>query len=95
MSWRGTTGGPIVTIPGFNPVEVYETAIANLAPTLERRPKPTSAEEVLEWAGEPLATAEVAAIMQRSLAAAHALLQQVARPEAAGADFYWTSPGAA
>jgi hypothetical protein len=85
-----TTGGPTVTVPGFNPVEVYETAVANLAPSVERRPKPTSAEEVLEWAGEPLATAEVAAIMQRSLAAAHALLQQVARPEAAGADFYWT-----
>jgi 2-hydroxychromene-2-carboxylate isomerase len=85
-----TSGGPTVTIPGFNPVEVYETAIANLAPMIERRPKATSAEEVLEWAGEPLATAEVAAVMQRSLAAAHALLQQVAQPEAAGADFYWT-----
>jgi predicted DsbA family dithiol-disulfide isomerase len=85
-----STGGPTVTVPGFNPIEVYETAVANLAPTLERRPKPTSAEEVLEWAGEPLATAEVAAIMQRSLAAAHAMLQQVARPEPAGADFYWT-----
>jgi predicted DsbA family dithiol-disulfide isomerase len=85
-----STGGPVVTVPGFNPVEVYETALANLAPTLERRGKPASAEEVLEWAGEPLATAEVAAIMQRSVAAARAILQQVARPEPAGADFYWT-----
>ncbi len=85
-----STGGPTVTVPGFNPVEVYETAVANLAPTLERRPKPTSPEEVLEWAREPLATAEVAAVMGRSLAAAHAMLPHVARPEPAGADFYWT-----
>ena len=91
---RRSTGGPLVTVPGFNPAEVYETAIANLAPTLERRPKPTSAEEVLEWAGEPLATAEVAAIMQRSLTATHAILQQAAQPEPVGADFYWTlDPG--
>jgi len=87
---RRSPGGPVVAVPGFNPVEVYETAIANLAPTLGRRAKPTSAEEVLEWAGEPLATAEVAAIMQRSLPAAHGILQKVARPEAVGADFYWT-----
>jgi hypothetical protein len=85
-----STGGPVVTVPGFNPVEVYETAIANLAPSLPRRPKPTSAKEVLEWAGEPLATAEVAAIMQRSIPAAHAVLQQFAHPDPAGADFYWT-----
>ena len=44
-------------VPGFNPVEVYETAIAHLEPNLDRRAKPTSAEELLAWAGEPLATA--------------------------------------
>ena len=33
-------GGATFAVPGFNPVEVYETAIANLAPGLERRPKP-------------------------------------------------------
>jgi hypothetical protein len=50
--------------PGFNPVEAYEVAIANLAPELERRQKPKHVEDVLAWAGEPLATAEVALIMQ-------------------------------
>src|SRR5215218_459182 len=28
-----------IAVPGFNPVEVYETAIANLAPDLRRRPR--------------------------------------------------------
>ncbi len=40
----------------------YETAVANLAPELARRPRPANAEEVLAWAGEPLATAEVALV---------------------------------
>ena len=34
------TAGRLIAVPGFNPVEAYETAIANLAPELERRPKP-------------------------------------------------------
>jgi predicted DsbA family dithiol-disulfide isomerase len=41
------SGGPPVTVPGFNPVEAYETAIANLAPELARRPKPQTVAEVL------------------------------------------------
>ena len=49
-------------MPGFNPVEAYETAIANLAPELERRAKPASVEEMLAWAREPLATAEIAMV---------------------------------
>ncbi len=79
-----------VTIPGFNPVEAYEAAIANLAPELIRRAKPESVEELLAWAGEPLATAEVATIAQLDLGAARAALQDVARPLPAGADHYWT-----
>ena len=88
-SYELTGNGAAASIPGFNPVEVYETAIANLAPGLERRPKPTSAEELLAWAGMPLATAEVALVLQRGLQATHAALARVARPIAAGADFYW------
>jgi predicted DsbA family dithiol-disulfide isomerase len=34
-------------IPGFNPVECYEVAIANLAPEVARRPKPESVLELL------------------------------------------------
>ena len=57
-----------VDLPGFRPVEAYEAAIANLAPELTRRPDPESVEEVLRWAGMPIATAEVAAVCDREIA---------------------------
>jgi predicted DsbA family dithiol-disulfide isomerase len=76
-------------VPGFNHVENYETAIANVAPQLERRPKPDSVGELLEWAEAPLATAEVALIAQLDARDARAELAKVATPIAAGADFYW------
>lgn len=82
--------GTAVAIPGFNPVEAYETAIANLAPELVRRPRPATVEELLAWAGEPLATAEVAAVAQLDPVRARVALGKVARPLPAGADFYWT-----
>jgi predicted DsbA family dithiol-disulfide isomerase len=79
-------------IPGFNPIEAYEAAIANARPELPRRAKPESAVEVLEWAPEPLATAEVAMIMQTGIDKARAALHAVGRFEPAGADGYWTLP---
>jgi hypothetical protein len=79
-----------VTIPGFNPVEVYEAAIANLAPELVRRAKANDAQELLAWAAEPLATSEVALIMQLDPQKTRAALAKVATPVAAGADFYWS-----
>jgi hypothetical protein len=79
-----------VVLPGFNSVEAYEAAIANLAPELVRRSPPESVEELLAWAGEPLATAEIELITQLEPAEARAALSRVARPIAAGADFYWT-----
>jgi hypothetical protein len=82
--------GRTVVIPGFNPVEAYETAIANLAPDLVRRPEPETVEVLLAWAGEPLATAEVAAVAGLDPAKARVALGKVARPVAAGADFYWS-----
>jgi len=85
--------GVTAVVPGFNPVEAYEVAIANLAPELERRARPASVEELLAWAGEPLATAEVAAVMQIDATEARAALSAVAVPDAAGADFYWTLDG--
>ena len=75
--------------PGFQPVEVYEAAIANLAPRLERRPPPESAEEVLAWAGEPLATAEVAAVCGASLEDVRPDLAQMAHPTPVGPEAYW------
>jgi predicted DsbA family dithiol-disulfide isomerase len=80
-----------VTVPGFNPIEAYETAIANRAPDLPRRPRPASVEELLEWAVEPLATAEVALVMQVGIEDARAALRPVAEWEPAGADGYWTA----
>jgi hypothetical protein len=88
-SYEFAGGGRTFTVPGFNPIEVYETAIANLAPDLERRDKPRTVEELLAWADEPLATAEVALIAQLEPRAARAALSRVATPIAAGADFYW------
>ena len=82
--------GATASVPGFNPIGAYETAIANLAPELVRRAPPDSAQELLAWAGEPLATAEVAAVMGLDAAHARTTLSKVARPIAAGADFYWT-----
>jgi 2-hydroxychromene-2-carboxylate isomerase len=83
-------GGAAIAVPGFNPVEVYETAIANLAPGLVRRPKPQAVAELLAWAGMPLATAEVALIAQLGSSATRVALSSVARPHPAGADCYWT-----
>ncbi len=83
-------GGAASAVPGFNPIEAYETAIANLAPELTRRAKPDSVAELLAWAGEPLATAEVAAVAQLDPVEARSALSRVARALPAGADFYWT-----
>jgi 2-hydroxychromene-2-carboxylate isomerase len=83
-------GGAVTAVPGFNPVEVYETAIANLAPELERRPRPASVEELLAWADEPLATAEVSLVAQLGMVATRVALSRVARAQPAGADLYWT-----
>jgi hypothetical protein len=76
--------------PGFQPVEVYEAAIANLAPRLERRPEPGSAEEVLAWAGDPLATAEVAAVMGVAIEDARPDLEQTAHPTPLGPEAFWS-----
>jgi 2-hydroxychromene-2-carboxylate isomerase len=76
-------------LPGFHPVEAYEAAIANVAPSLVRRPKPESVEELLAWAGEPLATAEIQAIMGDDPAVVRAALARVATPIPSGADCYW------
>jgi predicted DsbA family dithiol-disulfide isomerase len=82
-------------VPGFNPVEVYETAIANRAPELRRRSKPASVADVLAWAdGEPLATAEIALVMQWSLERTRDALSKAGSFQPAGADGYWTlDPG--
>jgi hypothetical protein len=56
---------------------------------MTRRDDPESVAEVLEWAGEPLATAEVAAVCEIDLAEAREQLGQVADEEHIGADGLW------
>ena len=82
-----TADGRTFAIPGFNPIEVYEAAMANFG--LTRRAKPESVEQVLSWATEPLATVEIIAIMQTDPAKTRAALTRAATPIPAGADFYW------
>jgi 2-hydroxychromene-2-carboxylate isomerase len=77
-------------VPGFNAVEGYEAAIANLAPELERRAAPESVEEVLAWAGEPLATAEVALVCGLDRDEAQRQLEAAATPVPLGGVAYWT-----
>ena len=77
-------------VPGFNAVEGYEAAIANLAPELDRRPAPESVEEVLAWAGEPLATAEVALVCGIDRDEAQRRLEAAATPVPLGDVAYWT-----
>jgi predicted DsbA family dithiol-disulfide isomerase len=79
-----------VDLPGFRPVEAYETALANLAPELRRRPDPEAVEEVLAWAGMPVATAEVAAVCDRPVTDVREELAHVAAFEPVGGDGYWS-----
>ena len=69
---------------GFQPVEAYDVLIANLDPTLERRPPPEDPLALLEHFRAGLTTQEVAALMTHGndapdrKAAETALLEQVA-----------------
>jgi predicted DsbA family dithiol-disulfide isomerase len=79
------------SVPGFQPTAAYEVAIANLVPQAERRPEPESVEAVLAWAGEPLATAEVAEVCGLALADAREQLGRVAREHHVGAEGFWST----
>jgi predicted DsbA family dithiol-disulfide isomerase len=81
-----------IAIPGFQPFAVYDVVMANLRPDLERRDDPTSVEEVLAWAGEPLATQEVAEVCGISFDDARAELERVAHGHPLGNDALWTLP---
>ncbi len=87
--------GRLLALPGYQPFEAYDVAVANLAPELERRPSPDSVEEALAWAGEPLATAEVAALCGLEPAAAREALARVAVERPVGADGWWSLETAA
>ena len=71
-----------VVAPGFQPVAAYEVLLANLAPDLARRADPATAAEVLAWAREPLAAAEVAAVLDAPREDVEAELELVAAGDA-------------
>jgi hypothetical protein len=84
--------GAHLSAPGLQPLESYEVAIANLAPSAERREDPAGVEEVLAWAGEPLATVEVAAVCEIELEQAREQLGRVAEETHLGFDGLWSLP---
>jgi 2-hydroxychromene-2-carboxylate isomerase len=61
------SGGRVLEAGGFQPVEAYDVCVANLDPTLERRPPPEDPAAVLETFPYPLTTREVAAVMAAHL----------------------------
>ena len=80
-----------IAVPGFQPFAAYDVVLANLVPGLDRRDPPKSVLEVLEWAGEPLASREVAVVMDIDHAAAREELGRVADEEHVGADGLWSA----
>jgi protein-disulfide isomerase-like protein with CxxC motif len=87
-------------VGGFQPFESYDTALANLDPSLERRPAPERAADAVLAFPIGLTTAEVASIMRGSdtsdadlPAAEHELIAAVAAGELvcapAGSDALW------
>ena len=80
-----------VDLPGYRPVEAYETALANIGPELVRRADPESVEQGLAWAGMPIATAEVAAVCDREVADVRAALARIGTFLPVGGDGYWTA----
>jgi hypothetical protein len=87
-----TDDGERFSAPGFQPLAVYEAALANLLPDVERRPDPESVEDVLAWAGEPLATQEVAVVCGLTLEEAREALGAVATETHLGFDGLWSLP---
>ncbi|MGZ4191100.1 MAG: hypothetical protein ACXVR1_04835 [Solirubrobacteraceae bacterium] len=87
--------GASLSVPGFQPLAAYEVAIANLAPEASRREDPEDVREVLDWAGEPLATIEVATICATSLDDARERLGRVADEAHLGFDGLWHLGGVA
>ena len=83
-------GDSVYVATGFQPWATYDVAVANLAPKLQRRDAPSDVADVLEWADEPLATAEIAALLGTSVDAAHAKLSEAgASFDAVGDDGFW------
>ena len=77
-------------MPGFQPFAAYDVVLANLIPDAARREPPESVEEVLTWAGEPLASKEVAVVCDTDVRTARESLGRVATETHIGADGLWS-----
>ena len=84
--------GVKISVPGFQPFAAYDVVLANLLPDLERRDPPDSAHAVLEWAGTPLASQEVATVMDITRSEAREALGRVAEERHVGAEGFWSIP---
>ena len=85
--------GVRLAVPGFQPFAVYDVLLANLVPGVDRREPPASAADALAWAGEPLATQEVAELLGIGRDEAREQLGKVAEEHPLGFDGLWTLPG--
>jgi hypothetical protein len=79
-----------IDLPGFQPLAAYEVALANLAPGAARRDPPDSVLELLQWAGESLATREVAVVCDVDHEEARQRLGRVATERHLGFDGLWS-----
>jgi predicted DsbA family dithiol-disulfide isomerase len=82
--------GVKLAVPGFQPFAVYDVVLANLVPGTERREAPDSIEQILRWAGSPLATREVAVLADLEPEDAREQLGRIAVERHVGADGFWT-----
>jgi 2-hydroxychromene-2-carboxylate isomerase len=85
--------GVTISVPGFQPFAAYDVVFANLVPGMERREPAQEVEDVLAWAGTPLATAEVAEVCCITRGEAREALGRVATERHVGADGFWTLTG--
>ena len=87
--------GVTISVPGFQPFAVYDAILANLVPGMDRRDPPSSAAQVLEWRGFPLATQEVATVCDVPFELAREELGRIAVQDYVGADGFWNLNGGA
>jgi predicted DsbA family dithiol-disulfide isomerase len=84
--------GVRIAVPGFQPFAAYDVVTANLVPDTPRREPPSDVSEVLDWALVPIATKEVAAVMDIDLLdAREQLVRAGARELPVGTDAFWAA----
>jgi len=88
--FSSVASGQAISAPGFQSFMTYEVAAGSLAPEALQRAKPASVEEVLAWAGEPLATQEIAQVCEIDAREARQQLARVADERHLGADGLWS-----